>query len=203
MTKTSDTTRASLPVKRTLNLRVQEKRFSHPERWIPLIVVILILAVLIGKFGVADRFAKVSAARAELNAAKRNLESIRASYSDFRDVQKEYNRYTYEGYDLTIADRLDVMSILERKVLPVCSVRSFSVTGKTVSISVAGLTFRQISDLTADLMSEPLVNYVYVSSASHNDGNYVDLENAAPDDVISMAQMTITLNDADSIEEGK
>ena len=59
---------AAYPSKVTLNLAMREKSQFAPTKLIPLLLVLIVLAGLFGKFAVADRLAKVDRAQAELNA---------------------------------------------------------------------------------------------------------------------------------------
>ena len=179
------------PTKRTLNLLIREKKSIDPAKWIPGVVVVLIIAALIGKFAVADRFARLSKAESELAARKAHLEETYKAYEDYNEVQKRYNRYTYTGFDRTIADRLDVLDILEREFFPVCQVQSITISGKTVNLSVTGLTLSEASTLKERVEADPLVESLTVSTASHE---YEVLDGTAT--------MMLQLVDADTVEGG-
>lgn len=180
----------AVPEKRTLNLVIREKQSIDPKKWIPGILAVLLLAALFGKFAVADRYAKLEKAENELAAMQQKLDDTRAAYADYDEVQEQYNMYNYTGYDKTLADRLDIIDLLERKVFPACDVTSLAISGKTVSMSLENLDLSQVSSLIADLEAEPLVDRVYVPTASH--GNEQELGSAA---------MTMYLVDADTIEK--
>lgn len=179
------------PQKRTLNLMVKEKSSIDPKKWIPGVLIVLILAALFGKFAVADRYARLEQAESELSAMKRKLEDTRAAYADYDEVQEKYNVYNYTGFDKSLADRLDIIDILERKVFPVCDVTNLAVSGKTVSMSLNNLDLSQVSRLIADLEDEPLVESVFVPTTSKGSENE-----------LGTASMTIHLVDAGTIEEG-
>ena len=154
------------PSKRTLNLAVRERRYPSPKKWIPGVLVVILLAALFAKFAVVDRYAKLNEAEAALAEKQATLEATRAQYADYDEVQERYNMYSYEGFDRTIANRLDVMDLLKRDVFPVCEVQSLSVSGKTINLSVTDLNLSQISQLIATLEGEPMVSRVTVYTAS-------------------------------------
>ena len=180
------------PTKRTLNLMIREKKPFRPSRWIPGVLAVLLLAGLFGKFAVYDRYAALNRAEAELQRGKDQLAATQRAYADYAQVEEQYNHYSYAGFDRTIADRLDVMDILERHVFPVSRVTRLSVSGKTVTMTLSGLTLGQVSELVEKLKAEPLVEAVTVSTAGFNEK-----------DAIPTANMTLTLADADKLEEGE
>lgn len=186
--------RAVPPTKTTLNLVVKEKKELRPSRTVPAVLAVLLAAGLFGKFAVADRFAKADAAEAAVAARRRHLAEVEQSYADYDEVQATYNRYTYTGFDRTIADRLDVMALLEREVFPIGTVRTLSIAGKSVSLTVSGLTLDQLSDLMTRLKADGLVAGVTVSTANYNGAH--DAAGEPDPNAEAVANMTITLNDA-------
>ena len=178
------------PSKRTLNLAIKERKYPDPKKWIPGVLIVILLAAVFAKFAVVDRYAKLNAAEAALAEQKANLESIRNQYADYDEVQKQYNMYSYEGFDRTIVDRLDVMDLMKRDVFPVCEVQSLSVSGKTISLSVTELNLSQISQLIATLEAEPMVETVRVFNASDD-----------RETTLGSASMSVTLVDATQIGE--
>ena len=178
------------PSKRALNLAIKERKYPDPKKWIPGVLIVILLAAVFAKFAVIDRYAKLNAAEATLAGQKAELESIRNQYADYDEVQKQYNMYSYEGFDKTIADRLDVMDLMKRDVFPVCEVQSLSVSGKTISLSVTELNLSQISQLIATLEAEPMVETVRVFNASDD-----------KETTLGSASMSVTLVDATQIGE--
>lgn len=160
--------KAVMPTKTTLNLAIKEKKELRPGRTVPAVLAVLVCAALFGKFAVADRFAAAQAAEAAVAARRAELAAIEQSYADFDEVQHTYNQYTYTGFDRTIADRLDIMALLEREVYPVGTVRTLSIAGKTVTLTVSDLTLEQLSSLTARLKADPMVAGVAISTATYS-----------------------------------
>lgn len=177
----------TLPTKSTLNLNMKEKPLISPLLFLPILIVILALAFVIGYFGVYKQYQRVSDAQAELDARKAYLQQILDSIADYDDVKKEYNRYNYEGYDKTIPDPLDVIDLLERNLFPVSSIRSLAISGRTVSMSITGLELDQVSQMIATLEADDLVEQVNVSTTGFA---------SSDSDVVPTVNMTITLADA-------
>ncbi len=178
------------PSKRTLNLAIRERRYPDPKKWIPGVLVVIILAALFSKFAVVDRYAKLNEAEAELAGKKAELAATQAQYADYDEVRERYNMYSYEGFDRTIADRLDVMDLLRRDVFPVCEVQDLSVSGKTINLSVTDLNLSQISQLIATLEGEPMVSSVTVFTASDDQ-----------EAVTGSASLSVELVDATEVEK--
>lgn len=150
--------------KTTMNLAIRERNVSHsPAVILPVVLAILAAAVLVS-WAVGSRLAQVSAAQSKTNEMRATLAAIQAGYADYDEVQEQYNRYTYKDYDRTLADRLDVLSLMERQIYPVGSVRSFSVAGRQMALVVEGLTLESTSALITRLNAEPLVSSVNVST---------------------------------------
>ncbi len=178
--------------KTTLNLAMRDRDLSKsPVVILPLIAVIAVLAVLVS-WAVGSQLARVSKAQKEVDDIRATIAQLRAAYADYDEVQAEYNRYTYKDYDRTIADRLDVLSLMERDIYPVCAVRDFSVAGRQLSLVLEGLTLESTSALINQLNSEELVDGVSVSTydATSDTGT-----------VYSLTNMVIVLADAAGEEE--
>ncbi len=178
--------------KTTLNLAMRERDLSKsPIVALPVIALIAVVAILVS-LGVGSQLARVTAAQREVDQTKANIAAMKAAYADYDEVQAEYNRYTYEKFDRTIADRLEVLSLMERQVYPVCAVRSFSVAGRQMSLVLEGLTLESTSALITRLNAEKMVDSVSVSvyDATSDSGAVYPLTN-----------MVIVLADASLSEE--
>lgn len=165
--------------KTSLNLAMRERDLSKsPVIVLPVVAVIAALALLVS-WGVGSRLAQVNAAQREVDDMRANIAQLQAGYADYDEVQAEYNRYTYKDYDRTIADRLDVLSLMERDIYPVCAVRDFSVAGRQLSLVVEGLTLDSTSKLITQLNGENLVRSVSVSTydATSDTGTVYPLTN--------------------------
>lgn len=185
--------KGSAPSKSTMNLFQKEKSQIRLSVVIPCVVLILIAAALFAKFAVIDRFARLGELEAQLADEKAALDATRKSYADYNEVAEEYSRYNYTGYDKSIADRLDVLALLEREVFPVAGVESLSVSGKTMSMTLRGLTLEQVSELLHKLEADPLVEHVTVSTMGYG-------ENVGTGE--PRANMTVELADASEGGEG-
>lgn len=177
------------PAKTSMNLYIKEKSALSPSRWLPAVLIIVILAALFGKFAVADRFARLREAESALAARQNELAQLQQTYADYDEVEEQYSQYTYRGFDRTIADRQEILDLLERDIIPYSQTRSVSVTGNVFSTTVTGLTLDQVSTMMAKLEADPLVDTVTVSTAGYED----EQTDGQPDTEAVQPYATITI----------
>lgn len=183
-----------IPSKQTLNLMIKEKTLAHPTRLIPILLLIFLGAYAFAQFAVIGRLNKVRDAEAELSQMHSNLEMIKAAYADYDDVKAEYNRYTYQNYDRTIPDRLEILAMLERRVFSVCTAQSLSISQRTITMTLGGLSLDDTSALVASLKEEPMVLDVFVPNTSSNKSEIRD-----PGKEATVTAITISLKDPTTI----
>lgn len=182
----------ALASKQTMNLAIREKNMAKSILPIPIVAAIVLAAALVGKFGVADRLAQVNAARREVDSIKDQIVAMEAAYADMEEVRAEYNRYTYKDFDRTLADRMDILALIEREIFPVCQVQRLSLAQKRLDLSLEGLTLENTSELINRLTADELVDSVRVSTATTTEENGT---------VHRTTEMTILLADAVKAEE--
>ncbi len=173
--------------KTTLNLVFRERKFIKTAALVPVVLVIALLAALVGKFGVADRLAQVAAAQREVDDIQAQTEALRAIFADYDEVEEQYNRYTYKDFDRTLADRMDVLALVEREIFPVCQVQRMALAEKRLDLVMEGLTLENTSGLINRLKADKLVSEVFVSTATTTEDNGT---------VHRTTEMTILLADA-------
>lgn len=158
------------PSKKTMNLYIKKKTIAHPTRLIPILVAISIVAALFGKFAVADRIAKVEEEYAQLNEQKKLLAALKGTIADYNDVKKEYDRYSYQGFDRTLQNRLDILTLMEEELFPACTVEQMAVAGRQLTLTISNLSLKDNAELVDRLEKHSdIVEEVYVSSTSYND----------------------------------
>lgn len=181
-----------LASKRTMNLAIRESSMAKAAWTVPALAAIVLAAALVGKFGVADRLAQVNAARREVEAIQDQTAAMQAAYADYDEVEAEYNRYTYKDFDRSLADRMDVLALVEREVIPVCQVQRLSLAQRQLDLALEGSTLGDGSALVARLEADPLVDAAYITTATATE------ENGA---VYRTTNMTILLADMSGEEE--
>ena len=182
----------ALASKQTMNLAIREKNMAKSVLPIPIIAAIVLAAALVGKFGVADRLAQVNAARREVDGIRDQIAAMQAAYADMEEVRAEYNRYTYKDFDRTLADRMDILALIEREIFPVCQVQRLSLAQKRLDLALEGSTLGDGSALVARLEADPLVDSAFVTTATAIEENGT---------VHRTTEMTLLLADAVEVEE--
>lgn len=189
----------TMPAKTTLNLVMKEKSELALSRVLPPVLIILVLAVLFGKFAVADRFARLRGAENDLREKQTELTEMELFCADFDEVKEQYNQYTYKGFDRSIADRQEILNLLESDIIPYSRTQSVSVTGNVFSTTLTGLTLNQVSSMVERLEADPLVEGVTVSTAGYDD------DRSGSGSIVSgiqpYATMTIVFTNADGGEQ--
>ncbi len=191
-----------IPNKQTLNLVVKVKTLAHPTRLIPILILIFLAAALFAQFAVIRRFNQVKQAEAELAEMQNLLEATEQAYKDYDDVELEYNKYTYENFDRTLFDRIEILDMIQRRLFPACTVQSLSISHNTstnndiLSLTVTGPTLEETYALAESIMSEPMVDDVYISSYVDGSSN----GSSSAETPQSTVTMTITLIDATTLQ---
>lgn len=182
--------KVKIPTKTTLNLMIKEKSLASPSRLIPILLLIVVGAFAFSKFAVMDRLEKVNRQEAELAEMKRQLEMIQNAYADYDAIADEYSRYSYENFDRTIPDRIDVLEMLERWVMPVCKIQNLSINGRDLTMTIADITMDTVTYLNGVLTyEEEMVDRVFISS-------YVGADKDQSNDRTVTATVSIYLADA-------
>lgn len=173
------------PSKTYMNLMVSEKKSFDLRSNIPLIVILLIVVVLVMKFGVFDFYARVDAKQAELNAHQQTLSSLNAELTNYNTVLEEYEGY--ESMSITSSglrvDALEALNLVDRFVAPSARVVSISLVGNTLTLNLTDITLDGVGKLASTLYEQDMVSNVSVSTAA--------TQETASKDVT--AAMTITL----------
>ena len=156
------------PSKTYMNLMVSEKKSFDLRSNIPLIVVLLIIVVLVMKFGVFDFYARVDAKQAELNAHQQTLNSLNAELTNYNTVLEEY-----EGYESMIitssglrVDALEALNLVDRFVAPSARVVSISLVGNTLTLNLTDISLDGVGKLASTLYEQDMVANVSVSTAA-------------------------------------
>ncbi len=177
--------RGRLPDKRTINLAVVNVKHINWKLAIPLILLILCASAAFCKFAVLDRMEAAEAAKAEVLELQRQLDMGYAAIENYGDINEIYAHYTYSGMteeERTRADRIEMMRLIERVVLPTAPVNDWYVHENQLELNINGHTLQEINQIVQLLLAEDIVDYCTVSTASTNDPRKIQL---APDEIVT------------------
>lgn len=185
--------KSEYPSKKTVNLIIHEKTMSSPTRAIPAFCAFLAVLALFVKFGVIGPLDRMYAAQAALGTVQAELDGYLQYNKDYDEVRERYSLYFsdyLEEDEAVLLDRMEVLELLEEKVLNRADIASVSIRGDVCRMVITELPLYQVSEIVEDLQKSPLVQYIAVSTASteKQDGD----ETARTQQSVS-ADLTITL----------
>lgn len=181
------------PSKKTVNLIIHEKTISSPTRAIPVFLGFLAALALFVKFGVMVPLDRMYAAQAALGQVQSELDGYIQYNRDYDEVRERYSQY-FSDYlnedEAVLQDRLEVLNLLEERVMNRADIESISIRGNVCRMVITELPLYQVSAIVEDLEESPLVQYISVSTASTE--KRADDEAAQSQQSVS-ADLTITL----------
>ena len=181
------------PSKKTVNLIIHEKTISSPTRSIPVFLGFLAVPALFVKFGVMVPLDRMYAAQAALGQVQSELDGYIQYNRDYDEVRERYSQY-FSDYlnedEAVLQDRLEVLNLLEERVMNRADIESISIRGNVCRMVITELPLYQVSAIVEDLEESPLVQYISVSTASTE--KRADDEAAQFQQSVS-ADLTITL----------
>lgn len=161
-----------IPSKRSINLAVIGEKPVHMGLAIPAILLILIAAAAFSKFLVIDRLDEVTAAQRVVYDLQSELDAGYDELSGFDDLSNLYAHYTYSGFtseELNRTDRVDVLNLIRRMIIPYAEVSTWSVTGNQLTVNMSAESLQQINLIVQQLEAQDLVDFCTVNTANTND----------------------------------
>ena len=175
------------PTKRTVNLA---KRESHSQSVMTLSIgtaVIIVLVVLVVKFGVLDQLARQSAAESAYNTVHAQYTEMQSAVEKYPEVEEEYRTYSRKWMQqedsgaFVSVDRQEVLDLMENYLQPYGTIKAVTISDDVMIVSMSGLNLQEISPIvkSADLT---------IASTEKTAGEDLDFS------------VTITLQPADTAE---
>lgn len=158
-----------LEPKYIFNLAQFEKESMGAPKLAIVLVLIVAAIVLIGKFGVLDRFNALHQKETEASDLQQKVDEVHAEIAELQGVTDEYAHYTTDGMEeeeLSLVNRVDVMNLINRLVLPHASVGSWSLQGNTLVLTITNTTLSWVNRIVQEFNMEEMVNYCFVQTAA-------------------------------------
>ena len=174
-----------MSAKRTLNLAKKDRGRLSPVGFAASLAAVLLIAVLFSELAVSRRLERVRAAEAELSRLEAETVELERVASEYPELSQEYLRWCFSGGGLP--DRDSVLELVEEGVFPVCGVKSLTVSGRTLSLELVGLTLGEVSELILSLEEYDIVESAELSSVGGQG---------------SSAKLTVTLREPDGEQAG-
>lgn len=171
--------RRSIPVKRSLNLAATRDTSIDPRVAIPAIVLIVLAAALLSKFAVVDRFLAVTRAQNEVIALRTELDANYEELEGKEELSDLYAHYTYSGMtpeEVTRTDRVRVLQLLQKVVIPQAEVSNWSVSGNVLTLNLIRSSLQEVNLLAQQLNENEYVEYCTVTTAATGRQSSVSME---------------------------
>ena len=173
--------RGKLPSKTTINLALPDEREIKPQIAVPAIILICLLAAVFGKIAVADRLISASRAAGEASKMRADLEAAYEEISYYSSVEDRYAHYTYSGMteeEMERVDRVEVMELVEKAMRAGYSLKSWTVSGNTMTLNMTGNSLKELNRLSQVLEQEPIVEQCVIKTADRSEKKdaYTDVE---------------------------
>ncbi len=166
---------------------------------IPLIVAVIALAGLFGKFGVYDRFVTLDKETRKIKQLEDQLSEQNGQIEALKAVSDEYSHYTWNTLseeERNRVSRLEVMQLVDFIEKQGANVNYFNLTGSDLLITVNTKNLENVSALMKSLDEQEIVASTSMVSAKTIDEE--EKTNSTVD-----AQIKIYLKTKSQIDEGK
>lgn len=148
---------------------MHEASINSPSRALPVFVVIVVLALVFGKFAVVDRLMGVASAQDELDRMNSEIAALQNRLAVYSEVEEAYVRFGtawMTDEELALVDRTDMLALLEREIVPAARIGTVTMQGSAMTVELLGITLEDASDIVRGLEQDELVTGVGVSTAS-------------------------------------
>ena len=190
-------------LKTTINLVMDDRPKTNWAMAVPGIILILLAALLVGKFAVADRLKKQAEAEGRVAALEQQKEEGLAAIEASGELASKYYHYTWSGISedernqisrVWIADLIGLIGTYNIEV------KSCTVNGMEMGVVVSAEKLQTISRLMETLREVPIVSACSVTTAQTNEGKTLTAEETRPIGKVD-AHIRITLSTLQEVME--
>ena len=159
------------PEKRSVNLAQHEPRTKSVLTLVLGALAIAALCACVAKFGVLDQLARADRAESDYRSVHAQYEQMQQALADYPRVEEEYRTYSRkwmqtEDAGFVSVDRLEVLDLLEQSLMPCGEIRSVSVQGSMMVVSMSGMNLEQISAMIERMRNESIVEDALLTIAT-------------------------------------
>ncbi len=161
--------KGKVPTKNFINIQIKKKQAFSLQKNVPVIIAIILVVLVLGKFFVVDRVTGVIRETQRLNQIQEELTVANGKIQSMGDVDDLYAHYTTSGMteeELNRVDRVAAMKLISKEFLRENISKSWNLTGNTMTLQVRGPSLRELNDLAAELEENPIVERCVISSAN-------------------------------------
>ena len=205
--KTAPQGKVVLPQKRTINLMQGRNTSINKPAAVIGTVLIIIVACLFSKFFVVNKLDEMNRSNAQLRSLQTRLDSVNEQLAEYESLSGEYAHYSFEGLtadELGSLNRVEVLEMIEKVVMPYATVETWSVSGNMLTIQITGATLNEVNQVVEKLEQQEIVNYCSVMTANGSNGTTVTKSNttSGPEATIQVTAYLKSIS-TDGIMEGE
>ena len=160
---------ARIPSKTSINLFIEEK---HTGKYVVEILIFLVFmcgVAVFSKVCVQGKLDEMNRLESNYHQLENEVEEAKASLADYEDIRSEYSHYG-NGYlnsnELALQDRLDMLALVEEKLLNQGALVEISISGNVATLTINSAKLASVSDVAEELEESDIVTYVTVSNAA-------------------------------------
>ncbi|MEG2037251.1 MAG: hypothetical protein RRZ93_04615 [Ruthenibacterium sp.] len=156
------------PSKVTINLALRDGPKRNTRLALLAALLLLVCLAAFFKFGILDLMQQAGNAEGAAIADEQLITELRAALSDYDAVAEEYDNYRLEHSAMngSLVSTMEAMALIEKYLLPVSKVETFSIAGDVMTAKFSGVSLNQISDIYNALRGDEKIEGVEVYTAA-------------------------------------
>lgn len=157
------------PTKTFINIVAKKKQPFNLKKNLPLILVLVVVVLVVLKFTMFDRVAKIVVETNRVSAMQEELAEANAKIGSMQEVDDLYAHYTTSGMteeELGRVDRVAAMKLIDKKFMKGNISKSWNLTGNVMTLKVNGPSLRELNQVAADLEQNAIVERCVIQSAN-------------------------------------
>lgn len=161
-----------LPTKTTINLARTEAGAVSVRRLMPVILLMVLALLILGKFFVFDQLVAASNATAEVTNLQTQLQNAYSAIASYDDLEDDYAHYTYSGMteeELAQVDRVAIMELVEEVLKIGDATKSWSLSANLLTVQVTGSSLQELNELSRSLEQSDIVERCMLTTANKTD----------------------------------
>lgn len=163
--------KAILPTKRSMNLYFKVDRTTAPATIA--LYTLFTLVVLLGaaKLAIYDPWTQKQQLKQQALALEQRSVSQMQELKNYDQVLENYIRSTPTQEELSQADTMEVLDLIDRTIRPAATVSQVTIEDNQVLVSFSGVTLSRAAELVTQLEQSPLVTNPHVDTAATTEDN--------------------------------